>query len=145
MREAALKILLVLGAVLSIYFMGLKDGKHDATLKCAGEHSSELIRIQGERDDLQEKLNARAQTYAEDQARAEGSAHGTADRLAQSNVRLRVKLADATVEAVQGYNRGVSDGKAELHRETSEALIRITQDADRQVEALQDTLREVTQ
>lgn len=145
MRTTALKFLLVLGAVLSIYFMGLKDGKHVATLKCAGEQSSELIRIQGERDELQEKLNARAKTWAEDQARSESAASSTADQLAESNVRLRVKLADATVEAVQGYNRGVSDGKAELHRETSEALIRITQDADRHVEALQDSLREVTQ
>lgn len=145
MKTTALKILLVLGAVLSIYFMGLKDGKHVATLKCAGEQSSEIVRIQGERDEIQAKLNETAKNWAEDQARSEGTARGTVDRLTESNVRLRVKLADATIEAVQGYNRGQSDGKAELHRETSEALIRITQDADRQVEALQDTLREVTQ
>lgn len=145
MKTTALKILLVLGAVLSIYFMGLKDGNHSATLKCAGEQSSEVIRIQGERDELQAKLDARAKTWAEDQKGSEGAARRTVDRLTESNVRLRVKLADATVEAVQGYNRGQSDGKAELHRETSEALIRITQDADRQVEALQDTLREVAQ
>ncbi|WYV99900.1 Rz-like spanin [Pseudomonas phage vB_PpuP-Maksa] len=144
MKTTALKFLLVLGAVLSIYFMGLRDGNHRATLKCAGEQSSEIIRIQGERDEIQAVLNETARNWAEDQARSESTARGTVDRLTESNVRLRVKLADATVEAVQGYNRGQSDGKAELHRETSEALIRITQDADRQVEALQDTLREVT-
>lgn len=145
MQQAALKFLLVLGAVLSIYFMGLKDGKHSATLKCAGEHSSELIRIQGERDDIQAKLNETAKAWAEDQARSKGIASGTVDRLTQSGVRLRVKLADATIEAVQGYNRGVTDGRAELHRETSEALIGITQDADRHVKALQESLKEVTQ
>lgn len=145
MQSTALKILLVLGAALSIYFMGLKDGKHTATLKCAGEQSSELIRIQGERDDIQAKLNETARTWAEDQKRSQSSAASTVDRLTESNVRLSVKLADATVEAVQGYNRGVSNGRAELHRETSEALIRITQDADRQVKALQDSLKEVTQ
>lgn len=144
MKSTALKFLLVLGAVLSIYFMGLKDGTHSATLKCAGQQSSELIRIQGERDEIQEVLNETARNWAEDQARSESIAHGTVDRLAESNVRLRVKLADATVEAVQGYNRGQSDGRAELHRETSEALIRITQDADRHVKALQDSLKEVT-
>lgn len=145
MRSTALKFLLVLGAVLSIYFMGLKDGKHSATLKCAGEHSSELIRIQGERDDIQAKLNETAKGWAEDQARSKSIASGTVDRLTQSDVRLRVKLADATIEAVQGYNRGVTDGRAELHRETSEALIGITQDADRHVKALQESLKEVTQ
>lgn len=145
MRATALKFLLVLGAVLSIYFMGLKDGKHDATLKCAGQQSSELIRIQGERDDIQAKLNETAKGWAEDQARSKSIASGTVDRLTQSDVRLRVKLADATVEAVQGYNRGKSDGRAELHRETAEALIGITQDADRHVKALQESLKEVTQ
>lgn len=145
MQSTALKILLVLGAALSIYFMGLKDGKHVATLKCAGEQSSELIRIQGERDDIQAKLNETARKWAEDQKRSQSAATITVDRLTESGVRLRVKLADATVEAVQGYNRGKSDGRAELHRETSEALIGITQDADRHVKALQDSLKEVTQ
>ena len=145
MKTAALKFLLVLGAVLSIYFMGRNDGNHSATLKCAGEQSSEVIRIQGERDELQAKLDARAKTWAEDQKGSEGAARRTVDRLTESNVRLRVKLADATVEAVQGYNRGKSDGRAELHRETSEALIGITQDADRHVKALQESLKEVTQ
>lgn len=145
MQRTALKILLVLGAALSIYFMGLKDGKHDATLKCAGEQSSELVRIQGERDDIQAKLNKTARAWAEDQKRSQSSASSTVDRLTESNVRLSVKLADATVEAVQGYNRGVSNGRAELHRETSEALIGITQDADRHVKALQESLKEVTQ
>lgn len=145
MQQAALKFLLVLGAVLSIYFMGLKDGKHSATLKCAGEQASELVRIQGERDDIQAKLNETAKAWAEDQARSKSIASGTVDRLTQSDVRLRVKLADATIEAVQGYNRGVTDGRAELHRETAEALIGITQDADRHVKALQESLTEVTQ
>lgn len=145
MQQAALKFLLVLGAVLSIYFIGLKDGKHDATLKCAGEYSSELLRIQGERDDIQAKLNETARKWAEDQKGSKSAASSTVDRLTQSNVRLSVKLADATVEAVQGYNRGKSDGRAELHRETSEALIGITQDADRHVKALQESLKEVTQ
>lgn len=145
MQQAALKFLLVLGAVLSIYCIGLKDGKHDATLKCAGEYSSELIRIQGERDEIQGRLNEIARNWAEDKARTESAASSTVDRLAESDVRLRVKLADATVEAVQGYNRGKSDGRAELHRETSEALIGITMDADRHVKALQDSLKEVTQ
>lgn len=145
MKQAALKFLLVLGAVLSIYFMGLKDGKHSATLKCAGEYSSELLRIQGERDEIQAELDQTARNWAEDQARSESLAASTVDRLAESHVRLRVKLADATIESVQAYNRGVHDGTAELHRETSEALVRITQDADRQVTALQDSLRAVTQ
>lgn len=141
----ALKILLGLGAILLVYFTAYKDGNHDATLKCAGEQSSELIRIQGERDDIQAKLNETARKWAEDQKRSQSSSASTVDRLTESNVRLSVKLADATVEAVQGYNRGVSNGRAELHRETSEALIGITQDADRQVKALQDSLKEVTQ
>ncbi|AWH14585.1 endopeptidase [Pseudomonas phage 22PfluR64PP] len=145
MRSTALKILLVLGAVLAFGWFAREDGKDVATLKCAGEHSSELLRIQGERDEIQAKLNSTAKAWAEDQARSKSIASGTVDRLAQSDVRLRVKLADATIEAVQGYNRGKSDGRAELHRETSEALIGITQDADRHVKALQESLKEVTQ
>lgn len=144
MKAVALKFLLGLGAVLLIVTLIWKDGEQSATLKCAGERSSELIRIQGERDEIQKELDRVSANWAEGQARAQSTASGTVDRLAESNVRLRVKLADATIEAVQGYNRGITDGKAELHRETSEALIQLTQDADRQVEALQDSLRAVT-
>lgn len=148
MQTIILRIVLVLGLILggtlTGYLTGRSGGSAAATLKCAGEQASEVTRIQGERDEIQTQLNEVSARWAASQKGAQGTASGTVDRLTESNVRLRVKLADTTIEAVQGYNRGKSDGKAELHRETSEALIELTQDADRQVEALQDSLRAVT-
>lgn len=145
MNTIIIRIAMVLVLIVSGYFVGRSDGTSAATLKCAGEQSSEVIRIQGERDEIQSKLDATAKAWAEDQARSKGTASGTVDRLLESNVRLSVKLADATVAEVQAHNRGLADGRAELHRETAEALIGITQDADRQVKALQESLKEVTQ
>lgn len=144
MKETVLKALVVLGAVLSVYWMGVLKGEQNGATKALNDHVVELRRIEKERDDVQAELNQTARNWAEDQARSESTARSLADRLAESGIRLRVKTADATRAEVEGYNRGVSDGKAELHRETSEALIRITQDADRHVQALQDTIKEVT-
>lgn len=141
----AKKALIVLLSVLVTFGWGYRKGAEHERGVVAQAHLDEVQRIEKERDDVQAELNQTARNWAEDQARSESLARGTADRLAESDVRLRVKLADATRAEVQGYNRGRSDGKAELHRETSEALIRITQDADRQVEALQKVIKEVTQ
>lgn len=139
------RALIVIGLVLSTYFIGMAEGNKRASVKCAGEQSAQLIRFQGERDAIQQKLNESAQKWAEDQKRSESLAASTVDSLTESGIRLRVKLADATIEATQGYNRGVTDGRAELHRETAEGLVRVAQDADRHVKALQDALKEVTQ
>lgn len=137
--------LIVLLSVLVTFGLGYRKGAEHERGVVVQAHLDEVQRIEKERDNVQAELNQTARNWAEDQARSESLARGTADRLAESDVRLRVKLADATRAEVQGYNRGRSDGKAELHRETSEALIRITQDADRQVEALQKVIKEVTQ
>lgn len=143
-QTVLIRIAMVVALVLGGFLYGNSLGSSRATLKCAGEQASEVIRIQGERDAIQEKLNETSRLWAEDQARSKSTARSTVDRLRESNVRLSVKLADATIAEVQAHNRGLTDGRAELHRETSEALIGITQDADRQVKALQDSLKEVT-
>lgn len=145
LQTVLIRLAMVAALVLGGFLYGNSHGSSAATLKCAGEQSSEVIRIQGERDEVQAKLDATAKAWAEDQKRSKGTASSTVNRLTESNVRLSVRVADATVAEVQAHNRGLADGRAELHRETSEALIGITQDADRQVKALQDSLREVTQ
>ena len=144
-QTVLIRIAMVAALVLGGFLYGNSHGSSTATLKCAGEQASEVTRIQGERDAIQAKLNETAKAWAEDQKRSKGTAASTVDRLTESNVRLSVKLADATVAEVQAHNRGLADGRAELHRETAEALIGITQDADRQVKALQESLKEVTQ
>lgn len=144
-QTVLIRIAMVVALVLGGFLYGNLHGSSNATLKCAGEQASQIATIQGERDAIQEKLNETAKAWAEDQKRSKGAASSTVDRLTESNVRLSVKLADATIAEVQAHNRGLADGRAELHRETAEALIGITQDADRQVKALQDSLKEVTQ
>lgn len=144
MKQYALKFLLVLGCVLSIYFMGLKDGVHKEYTRLTELHQTETKRLKEARDEVQSKLDGIAKRHAEDAQRSESLAAGTVAELRDRGIRLSVKLANTKREAVEAYNRGLTDGRAELHPETAEALVRITQDADRHVKALQETLREVT-
>lgn len=131
---------MTLGLVVGAYLWGNSDGSHEATLKCAGEQASETLRIQGERDDLQAQLNESARKWAEEKQRSEGNAARIVDGLRSDGIRLSVKLADATVASVEAHNRGLSDGRAELHQETAEALIGLTTEADATVAALQEQL-----
>lgn len=144
MIESVKKAAVVLLAVLSVYWMGYFKGEQAEQARAHTAHLEDIKRLEEERDGLQAEVTKIAREWAESKEGSESAARSTADRLAESDVRLRVKLADAKRSEVEGYNRGLADGKAELHRETAEALIRITQDADRQVEALQKTIKEVT-
>lgn len=124
--------------------VGISKGREYEQGVVAQAHLREVQRIEKERDDVQAKLNETATQWVKDKARIPSTASGIVDRLAESDVRLRVKLADATVAEVQGYNRGRADGTAEIHRETAEALIAITAEADATVSALQAVVKEVT-
>lgn len=138
--DILVRIVLSLAVLIGAYFVGSSNGTASATLKCAGQESARILTIQGERDELQDKLNASARKWAEDKQRSEGNAARTVNDLRSNGISLSVKLADATVASVEAHNRGLADGRAELHQETAEALIAITQDADATVHALQEQL-----
>lgn len=144
MKDLLIRMGLVLLALMLAFKVGVGEGRAEATHELTEAHKLETKRLKEARDEVQAELDATARNWASDQARsAELSAGAVAD-LRSRGIRLSVQLADRTREAVEGYNRGLADGRAELHPETAESLIRITQDADRQVKALQDSLRAVT-
>lgn len=136
---------LLVVALMLAYKAGVSDGTERTTKSLAEAHRIETERLKEARDDTQAELDTTARNWADAQARSEEHAAGTVAALRRDGVRLSVQLADRTVESVQAYNRGVTDGRAELHPATAEALVRITEDADRQVTALQDSLRAVAQ
>lgn len=95
-----------------------------------------------ERQTLQQELQVTAQRYLKELKANEDTAANIVAQFTADNKRLRFRLANSSSECSGTSGGGSStDGRAELHRETSEALIRITTDADSQVKALQGTIR----
>lgn len=120
-------------------YLGYSTGYDKADLKWKEVVHNEYVTKEQANKRTQSALNEVSKGYQEDLASNEANAAGVIDGLNASNKRLRVKL--ASTGTTEGDRRCFPDGKAELHRETSEALIRITLDADAHVKALQDTVR----
>ena len=97
--------------------------------------------LESKRQALQQELRVSAQVYLEALKINEDSAADTISQHLSDNKRLRVRL-DSTRAECSGSSstRPDTDGYATLHRETAEALVRITKDADSHVKALQDTI-----
>lgn len=144
MKDILIRLGLVMLSLLLAYKVGYGDAETETTRRLYEAHRIETQRLKEARDATQEKLNAFAKDFAEGSQRSESIAAGTVSELRDRGIRLSVQLADSKREAVEGYNRGLADGRAELHPATAESLVRITQDADRQVKALQETLKAVT-
>ena len=93
---------------------------------------------------LQQLLQDRTEEYQKEiKANANAAANVIAKHTAD-NKRLLVKLAQADRREAStraSSDRPVVDDRAELHPETSEALIGITLDADSKVKALQDVIK----
>lgn len=91
---------------------------------------------------VQSALDAIGKKHADDMAGLEGSSDSIIAGLNADNKRLRVKLKNTT-GATSGSGQCVPtvDGKAELDDSTSKRLIGITEQGDRWIENLQDTVR----
>lgn len=145
MKDILMRVGMILVALMLAYKVGVWDERESTTKRLYEAQSVHTKELQEVRDETQRKLSAVASDYAVAQKESEEHAAGTVAALRRDGVRLSVQLADRTIESVQGYNRGLADGRAELHPATAEALVRITEDADRQVKGLQDSLKAVTQ
>lgn len=120
-------------------WLGFINGKTHERLKWQEEIQNEYVKKDTANRDAQGKLNDISTDYQKQLRDSERSAADAVTRITANGTRLRVKL-NATSAQLRECGL-LADGKAELHRETSEALIRITQDADAHVEALQGTIR----
>lgn len=120
-------------------YFGYSTGYDKADIQWKETIHEEYITKQQANANTQSALNEISKGYQEDLSQGEADARGRVDAVHKSGKRLRVKLNLTESQLRQcGFEL---DGKAELHRETSEALIRITQDADKHVLALQNTIR----
>lgn len=101
--------------------------------------------LTAKRQALQQELRVSTQVYLEALKINEDTAADTISKHLSDNKRLRVRLSDSRAECSGSSSVG-SDAyvRADIHRETAEALIRITQDADSHVKALQDTVKLLT-
>ena len=97
--------------------------------------------LESKRQALQQELRVSAQVYLEALKINEDSAADTISQHLSDNKRLRVRL-DSTRAECSGSSSVGSDSyvRADIHRETAEALVRITKDADSHVKALQNTI-----
>jgi hypothetical protein len=133
-------LLFTAGVFASGYHFGGSSERTEA-LKTLNENQQNW---EAKRNELQEIITVSSKAFAERQAQAEGTANRTLADLRSGNIKLRVKLADATIASLQSCSGAISDGRAELHPATAQALVRITQDADSQVQALQEIVRGLT-
>lgn len=97
--------------------------------------------LTAKRQALQQELRVSTQVYLEALKINEDTAADTISKHLSDNKRLRVRLSDSRAEC-SGSSSDRPDAyvRADIHRETAEALIRITQDADSHVKALQATI-----
>ncbi|WAT31179.1 hypothetical protein OZ428_12840 [Pseudomonas sp. GXZC] len=120
-------------------------GWHDRDIKASNEKAQAQIQFNSKREEeraaTQKALNEVSKNWQVYSANSKGMAQRTIDRLRDDGIRLSVKLADSTVCNVTGSCGPVSNGKAELHQDTSRFLIEQAQRADEQVNALQQIVR----
>ena len=133
------KFIMIAATLAASAYLGYSNGYDKADSKWKETVHNEYIKQSDANRITQEKLNDISGDYQEELAQGETDAARRVDAVYQSGKRMRVKL--NLTEAQLSHCGFELDGKAELHRETSEALIRITQDADKHVEALQKTVR----
>ena len=141
LKEIVMWVFLLLVGAGIIYAKGYSDSTETHTKKLNEAQIELLNQKEAHRVQLQETQSALEAEWRQKNALVQSAAARTVDELRSSNVRLSVKLADVTVASVTGGDQCRADGRAELHRETSEFLIGEAQRADSQVKALQATIR----
>lgn len=141
LKEIVMWVFLLLAAAGIIYTKGRSDEAEAHTKKLNAAQLELLTEKENHRVQLQEAQTSIEAEWRQKNALVQSAATRTVDELRGSNVRLSVRLADLTVSSVTGSNQCRADGRAELHRETSEFLVGEAQRADAQVKALQETIR----
>ncbi len=133
---------LKIALILALFAGGYETGRQQADHKWKEKISNEYItKVEAGRS-TQRQVSIVSADYQAKLAKSKEDARGTVDALRSDNKRLRVKVKASS--GPTGSNSGcVTDGKAELDDSTAESLIRITQDGDKQIEALQETIKKL--
>lgn len=124
-----------------VYAKGHSDATDSLTLKYQSEQLTALKAQEEERETTQRALaevSNNWQAYLKESQRTAGR---TIDDLRRNGIGLSVALSDATVKCVTGDGRPLTDGRAELRRDSAEFLIGQAQRADAQVRGLQETVK----
>lgn len=108
--------------------------------KVNAEYTSNLKASEDTRLAVQAEVNKVSKRFQDEMSSLEGSTDRIIADLQSDNKRLRVKVNTSGLTE-SDISRCFSNGRVELHPETSKSLIRITQEADLKEKALQDTIR----
>lgn len=134
----ALGVFLILGLTFSLGY-SYRDNKADQEALIA--QNNYLKQLNVERQSFQGALDEISGAWQAQVQKTQFDADRAIADLRRTGIRLRVKLADATVCTVTGSCGPNTDGSAELHPEASGFLIGEAKRADAQVKALQDVVK----
>lgn len=126
----------------AIFIGGYQLGHSTADNKWKEVIHSEYIKKQVATQQTQQAINKISKEYQDDLAALEGSTDRVIADLHNDGVRLRVKL-KSTERQLKDNGGCLIDARAELDEEFSRRLIRVTQEGDLWIKALQDTIREL--
>lgn len=108
--------------------------------KVNAEYTSNLKASEDTRLAVQAEVNKVSKRFQDEMSSLEGSTDRIIADLKSDNKRLRVRVNTSGLTE-SDVSRCFTNGRVELHPETSKSLIRITQEADLKEKALQDTIR----
>lgn len=108
--------------------------------KVNAEYTSNLKASEDTRLAVQAEVDKVSKRFQDEMSSLEGSTDRIIADLQSDNKRLRVRVNTSGLTE-SDVSRCFTNGRVELHPETSKSLIRITQEADLKEKALQDTIR----
>lgn len=123
------------------YAKGHSDATDSLTIKHQTEQLAAVRQLEVERDTTQKALADVSKNWQAYLATSQSSADRLLADLRSRNVGLQVKLSDSIVSCVTSSGGLITDGRADLHPDTSRFLIQQAQRADAQVRGLQDTVK----
>ncbi|WZX11507.1 Rz-like lysis protein [Pseudomonas phage YZU-PF-006] len=125
--------------------LAYSKGHSDATDKLTIEHQAVQLaaarQLEVERATTQKAIADISKEWQGYLATSSESADRTIAGLRDRGIGLQVKLNDAIVSCVKRDGGQLTDGRADLHPDTSRFLIEQAQRADAQVRGLQNTVR----
>lgn len=141
LKEFVMWGLLVMAGFGLVYAKGRSDENIQWVAKTQAEQLQAKAEQEAEREQYTKALAAQSKEWQDYNTTSQESASRVVSDLRSRGIGLSVQLADATVRCVTGDGRPLSDGRAELRKETAEDLVRLARDADAQVSNLQGTVK----
>lgn len=148
MRQTIAVIILFILFLTATHMLGSAKAELKQSQQELTEVREHYVNLEQQRVVLQQALQTTAEFYQKELKANTDSAADVVAEYAATNKRLSVRLKQATASSATSAgtcsDRPVLNDRAELHPETATSLIRITKDADAQVQALQDTIKLLT-